>query len=525
MAAPGGPALVCSHPASPTLTPHARRVPVVISVHPSVVALDDGAEPDVERYDVVLDVIDELLDLTLNYRQSGHPGGSRSKAHLLLATLLSGAMRWDVLRPWRPFSDRFVLSAGHTVPLVYATLAAFNEAMRARHAVDGDDRFAFPDGGRWALTWEDLLGFRHRGGLPGHAEMAGKTLLFKANTGPSGHGMPIAAGQALALKMAGCPERQGLRHRGRRGPDAGRHPRDPELGLGPRARQPRVPRRLERLRHRSAPDLLGRLRLARGLVRLARLAHPRHARGHGLGPRDPDDPRGRTRRQPGRSCRRRRGSGRRRAAATARPTPRRTASRTASTRRSSGRSGAPSWRVTASRYEGVDEPAPAGREAIEAQARANLQVALSVLTPRPRARRLARRPAGRDRGVGARPDPGARPGARQRGAVRRPGDHRLRGLSAGAVPGARVDAAEPCRARDLGRVGQRLRASARTDARSSSGALPTSPSPPTSRASARTSGTCPAGAGTSGTGIPGAPSCRRRSRRWPTPASWPAWPR
>ena len=32
--------------------------------------------------------------------------------------------------------------------------------------------------------------------------MEGKTLFVKANTGPSGHGMPSAAGQALALKRA-----------------------------------------------------------------------------------------------------------------------------------------------------------------------------------------------------------------------------------------------------------------------------------------------------------------------------------
>ncbi len=163
-----------------------------------------AVEGDFDRYQVLLDVVDECLDLTLNYRQSGHPGGSRSKAHLLLATLLSGAMRWDVRRPWLRYADRFVLSAGHTAPLVYATLAVLNESLRARHELDGDPRFAFPDDGRWALTWEDLLTFRHRGGLPGHAEMSGKTLLFKANTGPSGHGMPFAAGQALALKMAGA---------------------------------------------------------------------------------------------------------------------------------------------------------------------------------------------------------------------------------------------------------------------------------------------------------------------------------
>ena len=165
-----------------------------------------AAAADFARYEVVKDVVDECIDLALNYRQSGHPGGSRSKVHLLLATLLSGAMRWDVQRPWRRFSDRFVLSAGHTVPLVYATLAVLNEALRARHELDGDPRFELPDGGRWAVTWEDLLTLRRRGGLPGHAEFAGKTMFLKANTGPSGHGMPFAAGEALALRMAGADE-------------------------------------------------------------------------------------------------------------------------------------------------------------------------------------------------------------------------------------------------------------------------------------------------------------------------------
>ena len=50
--------------------------------------------------------------------------------------MLCGAMRWDVLRPWRPFGDRFVLSAGHTVPLIYATLAVLNEAFRVRYERD-----------------------------------------------------------------------------------------------------------------------------------------------------------------------------------------------------------------------------------------------------------------------------------------------------------------------------------------------------------------------------------------------------
>jgi transketolase len=163
-----------------------------------------AAEADFARYEVVKDLVDECIDLALNYRQSGHPGGSRSKVHMMLALLLSGAMRWDVLRPWRRFGDRFVLSAGHTVPLVYATLAVLNEAVRARYERTGAPEFAFPDEGRWALTWEWLLRLRRNGGLPGHAEMEGRTLFLKFNTGPSGHGMPPAAGEALSLHLAGA---------------------------------------------------------------------------------------------------------------------------------------------------------------------------------------------------------------------------------------------------------------------------------------------------------------------------------
>ena len=125
---------------------------------------------------------------------------------MFVSLLLSGAMRWDIRRPWRPFADRFVLSAGHTVPLVYATLAVLNEVIRARAERDPDPAFVLPDDGRWALTWEDLLKLRRRGGLPGHAEMEGKTLFLKFNTGPSGHGMPPSAGEAVALKLAGAEE-------------------------------------------------------------------------------------------------------------------------------------------------------------------------------------------------------------------------------------------------------------------------------------------------------------------------------
>jgi transketolase len=192
------------------------------------------AEGQFPHWDLVREVIDEVIDLSLNHRQSGHPGGSRSKVHLVVALMLSGAMRWDIRRPWLPFADRFVLSAGHTVPLIYATLAVLNETLRARAERDPDPRFVLPDDGRWALGWEELLMLRRRGGLPGHAEMEGKTLFLKWNTGPSGHGMPPSLGQAAALKLAGAEEVKVFVVEGEGGltPGASHETRNSAWGLG-----------------------------------------------------------------------------------------------------------------------------------------------------------------------------------------------------------------------------------------------------------------------------------------------------
>lgn len=161
---------------------------------------------DFRYWEKTKDLIDQFIDIILNYRQSGHPGGSRSKVHMLVTLMLSGAMRHDIRRPEKPFGDKFVLGAGHTVPLVYCTLAVLNEALRLRHMRTGDDRFLINRADERALYWEELLTFRRRGGLSGHAEAAGRSLFLKTNTGPSGHGTPAAAGIALALKRAGAGE-------------------------------------------------------------------------------------------------------------------------------------------------------------------------------------------------------------------------------------------------------------------------------------------------------------------------------
>lgn len=161
-------------------------------------------QENINHLEKLKDIIDQLIDIIINYRQSGHPGGSRSKVHMLLTLMLSGAMRWDIRNPKKRFSDRFILSAGHTIPLVYCTLAVLNETLRLKYDQTGNDRYLMKDAEKNMLVWEDLFGFRRMGGLSGHAEMDNKSLFIKFNTGPSGHGTPAAAGEALALKRAGA---------------------------------------------------------------------------------------------------------------------------------------------------------------------------------------------------------------------------------------------------------------------------------------------------------------------------------
>jgi transketolase len=178
--------------------------------------------------------IDQFIDIMLNHRQSGHPGGSRSKVHMMVALMTSGAMRWDVRRPEKALSDRFVLVAGHTIPLVYASLACVNHAMQLRYKWTGDERFKLYGGEDRILSPVDLLTLRNNGGLPGHAEFEGKTQFIKFNTGPSGHGAPAAAGQALALKHAGCGDVKVFAIEGEGGHSAGTHheTKNSAYGLG-----------------------------------------------------------------------------------------------------------------------------------------------------------------------------------------------------------------------------------------------------------------------------------------------------
>jgi transketolase len=124
-------------------------------------------EDEFKYWEITKDLIDQCIDIMLNLRQSGHPGGSRSKVHAMVSTLLSGAMRWDIRDAGKRFADRFILVAGHCNPVVYATLAVLNESLRIKYNQTGNDQYQNFKGPEFQLTWEDLLTIRQNGGLPG----------------------------------------------------------------------------------------------------------------------------------------------------------------------------------------------------------------------------------------------------------------------------------------------------------------------------------------------------------------------
>ena len=109
--------------------------------------------------------------------QLGHPGGDFSAADIL-ATLYFGVLRFDPLNPRDPKRDRFVMSKGHCTGSFYATLAEAGYFDRALL-----DTYMGP--------LSRLNGHPNRNYLPG----------VETNTGPLGHGMPVAVGMAIAGKM------------------------------------------------------------------------------------------------------------------------------------------------------------------------------------------------------------------------------------------------------------------------------------------------------------------------------------
>ena len=117
-----------------------------------------------------------VVDMTMR-GNSSHVGSALSCTDII-AVLYHGYLRIDPQRPDDPLRDRFILSKGHAGAAVYAALAE-----RGFFPVDWlKDHYR--DGSR-------MSGHVSHKGIPG----------VEVSTGSLGHGLPIAAGMALAGKL------------------------------------------------------------------------------------------------------------------------------------------------------------------------------------------------------------------------------------------------------------------------------------------------------------------------------------
>jgi transketolase len=129
-----------------------------------------------EIADLARDVRLQVL-LTIKNAGMGHIGGDFSVTDIL-ATLFSAVLKVDPKNPNKEDRDRLILSKGHAAVSLYSVLA-----LRGFFPVDDLKTFA--------KSLSSLNGHPNRNKVPG----------VESNTGPLGHGFPIAVGTAIGAKL------------------------------------------------------------------------------------------------------------------------------------------------------------------------------------------------------------------------------------------------------------------------------------------------------------------------------------
>jgi transketolase len=113
----------------------------------------------------------------------GHIGGDLSVTDIL-TTLFAAVLRIDPADPQKADRDRFIMSKGHCAASLYTTLAHSGY-------FDPAELLTF------MKPLSALNGHPNRTKVPG----------VETNTGPLGHGLPVAVGQAIAAKLTGSGAR------------------------------------------------------------------------------------------------------------------------------------------------------------------------------------------------------------------------------------------------------------------------------------------------------------------------------
>ncbi len=114
----------------------------------------------------------------------GHLGSDFSAIDIMATLYLGGVLNVDPAHPDDPDRDRFVLSKGHTAGGLYCTLAEAGFLPREELAT-------------YLAPLSRLNGHPNRRRIPA----------IETNTGPLGHGFPVAVGIALAARIRGASYR------------------------------------------------------------------------------------------------------------------------------------------------------------------------------------------------------------------------------------------------------------------------------------------------------------------------------
>ncbi len=138
--------------------------------------------------------LDELKTLAKSIRRniikitteagSGHPSSSMSAVEVVTALYFGGFLRHNKQQPRDPKRDRFILSKGHAVPVLYAALC---------------------EAGYY--TFDQIMTLRKLGSpFEGHPNMK-RLETMEASTGSLGQGLSIGVGHALACRLDGLDAR------------------------------------------------------------------------------------------------------------------------------------------------------------------------------------------------------------------------------------------------------------------------------------------------------------------------------
>lgn len=136
--------------------------------------------PDLAKLEATAKEIRRKIIKITTEAGSGHPSSSMSATEVVTALYFGGFLRHDKSNPRDPKRDRFILSKGHAVPVLYSALCEAGY-----------------------FTFDQIMTLRKLGSpFEGHPNMA-KLDCIEASTGSLGQGLSLGVGHALACRLDG----------------------------------------------------------------------------------------------------------------------------------------------------------------------------------------------------------------------------------------------------------------------------------------------------------------------------------